>query len=156
SHPDKPLATQPDKPAGTQPDKPSGDGGSKPAADGGTKPADAGTKPADAGTKPADAGTKPADAGTKPAVDNTPRELGRVTLLKGLPNLLLLKSAAKKEWQQAKPDAAVSTGDTLLALPGFRGAFRSSGVELTLWGNVPEFINSPLLESAIVVQNPSA
>jgi hypothetical protein len=82
--------------------------------------------------------------------------VGHVTLVKGLPNLLLRREAGKDQWQNLPPDQPKSTvgpKDTLLALPGYRSDVRfDNGVGLFLWGNLPELLTLPLLESGVTLQ----
>src|SRR5207248_2162491 len=48
-------------------------------------------------------------------------------------------------------------GQYLVTLPGSRGEITSKdgAVQLSLWGNMPAFYDSPLLESAVVLQDAS-
>jgi hypothetical protein len=59
-------------------------------------------------------------------------------------------------WERVTAEApAIHTGDTLVALPGFRSNLvLDKGVDLYLWGNVPPFfIPWPVLESAVVLHD---
>ena len=77
----------------------------------------------------------------------------RTALVKGLPNLLLRRPEGKDRWQRLPAEGGtVADGDTVLALPGYRGEVKfPSGAGLLLWGNLPEFLDVPLLESAVVL-----
>src|SRR5262245_16774307 len=59
-----------------------------------------------------------------------------------------------KAWLPVKAKADVHAGDLLLALPGVRGEIDSKdgALQLSLWGNLPEFYNAPVLESQIELQ----
>lgn len=60
-----------------------------------------------------------------------------------------------KTWKALKSKATVNGGDVLLALPGMRGDIDSKdgGVQLSLWGNLPEFYNAPVLESQVELRD---
>lgn len=55
-----------------------------------------------------------------------------------------------KNWQTVPAQGNVSSGSLLLALPGERAEVQSpsGAVQLSLWGNLPELYDFPLLESA--------
>jgi hypothetical protein len=60
-------------------------------------------------------------------------------------------------WAPLRPDAQVYTAQTLLSLPGYRSEIiLDSGVQLTLWGNVPQLCGFPplLLESTVMLNAP--
>ncbi len=59
-----------------------------------------------------------------------------------------------KAWQSVPAQGAVSTGDLLLALPGDRAEVQAQNgaVQLSLWGNLPELYDFPILETAVVLQ----
>jgi hypothetical protein len=80
-----------------------------------------------------------------------PRREGHTVLVKGLPNLLLRRVGGEGDWQRVRPEkGTVVEGDALLALPGYRSQVDFPGdVGLLLWGNVPDFVDVPLLESAV-------
>jgi hypothetical protein len=83
------------------------------------------------------------------------REVGHMTpVQQGPPNLLLRREPGKDQWQNLRIDkSGVGARDTLLALPGYRSEVRfDNGVGLLLWGNLPEFLSLPLLESSVVLQ----
>jgi HEAT repeat protein len=82
-----------------------------------------------------------------------PRREGHTVLVKGLPNLLLRRPGGEGAWQRVRPEkGTVVEGDALLALPGYRSQVDfPGGVGLLLWGNVPEFVDVPLLESAVLL-----
>ena len=72
----------------------------------------------------------------------------------------ILVSRAKPDanWQRVAFNGPVSTGDTLVSLPGYKSEIETQkGVRLLLWGNQPEFYHWPLLESAVTLHhNPDA
>jgi hypothetical protein len=78
-------------------------------------------------------------------------ELGKSLLVP--PAVLLERPQNKQSWQRLKPQARVSSNDLLVSLPGYRSELRlDSGVQLLLWGNLPEFSRfPPVLESAVVL-----
>jgi hypothetical protein len=54
-----------------------------------------------------------------------------------------------------QPQAKAHSGDLLVSLPGYRSQLQLwSGVGLQVWGNAPEQMSIPLLESAVVLHNP--
>ena len=65
---------------------------------------------------------------------------------------LLSRAAADRPWRVAD---AVQTRDQLLALPGVKAAVETAGggVRLTLWGNLPQLSQYPVLESEVVLHD---
>jgi hypothetical protein len=132
------------------------------------KPADQGPGPND---KKPDEPKKPDDvvappANPRPEPPPPPqdllkerREAAQIILVKDRPNMLLQRheqaAADKDTWVRLGPEKTVSTGDLLVSLPGFRTTLRcKNGLDLTLWGNVPEaYLPMPILESAVVLNN---
>jgi hypothetical protein len=75
------------------------------------------------------------------------------------PSVLLDQRGEGFPRARLRPEARVVTSHTLLCLPGYRAHLQmDSGVELTLWGNVPEFCRVPplLLESAALLKSAPA
>ena len=73
----------------------------------------------------------------------------------GPASILLRRTSAKDAWQRVKPGTAISTGDTLVSLPGYRTDLQlNAGARLVLWGNVPEFANLPVLGSTAILNVP--
>ncbi|HEV3143175.1 MAG TPA: hypothetical protein VGZ47_04745, partial [Gemmataceae bacterium] len=75
------------------------------------------------------------------------------------PNAVLLHRTAggKERWQRVAKDARVFTNEQLLSLPGYRSELSlDHGIQLFLWGQVPEFIGPPTLESAATLHAPPA
>jgi hypothetical protein len=69
-------------------------------------------------------------------------------------NVLVRRVQEGKTWQRVKPESRISTGQPLVSLPGYTSELRlDSGVSLLLWGNVPEFLEAPILESAVVLHH---
>ena len=55
--------------------------------------------------------------------------------------------------REGRPIPIVDGGKPLVSLPGYRSETRfDNGVGLFLWGNLPEFIDIPLLDSAVILQ----
>lgn len=74
----------------------------------------------------------------------------------GPPAVLLRRATDKDAWQRVKPGGAISTGDMLVSLPGYRTDLQlDAGARVVLWGNVPEFSNMPVLESCAVLHVPT-
>jgi hypothetical protein len=69
------------------------------------------------------------------------------------PAVLLQRQGEAYPWLPLRPEGKVSTGVTLVSLPGYRGTLAlDGGVKLTLWGNLPEFSAfPPVLESAVML-----
>jgi hypothetical protein len=70
-------------------------------------------------------------------------------------------AATKKEpavWQALKSKGEISSTDSIVALPGFKAQVGSadSAAEVTLWGNLPEFSNAPVFESAVIFHKDAA
>src|SRR5262249_36607994 len=74
------------------------------------------------------------------------------------PNAVLLRRAdAKDRWRKVAKDARIFTSDQLMSLPGYRSELKlDNGLQLFLWGQVPEFIGPPTLESAATLHAPPA
>lgn len=88
-----------------------------------------------------------------------PPDIGRrvpVGKMVSAPGTLLQRPNRNTNWKVLPANAAVSTGDSLLALPGSRGTIevKDGAVQLSVWGNVPEFFDFPLLESVVQLNNP--
>src|SRR5262249_61625778 len=83
------------------------------------------------------------------------KDVGQVTLVKGLPNLLLRRPSTKAPWQRVQPEKGqVFANDNLMALPGYRSEIQfKNGISVLLWGSLPQF-GSPLLESSIILNPP--
>src|SRR5713101_7757211 len=65
---------------------------------------------------------------------------------------LLGRHRADKGFQYLDEGESVHSRDTLLALPGVKGALESAGksVRLSLWGNLPQLSAFPGLQSAVI------
>ena len=86
------------------------------------------------------------------------RELGKAVLSAQTPAVLLQRSGSTGGWQRLKPLSKIFATDILLSLPGYRSDVRlDSGIQLTLWGNVPQFSKlPPVLESGVTLfSNPA-
>ena len=85
------------------------------------------------------------------------REAGRLLApLPAQPAALLRR--VDGPWQRVKPDEKVQTSEKLMSLPGYRSkVLLTSGVELTLAGQLPEFAGRfDVLESSVVMHAPPA
>ncbi len=108
--------------------------------------------------KPVNPPSRGADA-AKDALNTEVREVGRyVALEKSWPSVLLQRRGEAYPWTTLRPEGQVSTGHTLVSLPGCRSVIaQESGVFLTLWGNVPEFSGfPPVLESVVTLNLPES
>jgi hypothetical protein len=94
----------------------------------------------------------------QPAVAEEDREVAvgsYVVLPEWGPSVLLERRGEGYPQARLRPEARLMTSHTLLCLPGYRAHLQlDSGVQLTLWGNVPEFCTVPplLLESAVALK----
>jgi hypothetical protein len=73
------------------------------------------------------------------------------------PSVLLARRGPAYPWAALRPNTPVLTAQTLLSLPGYRSEIvLDKGVQLTLWGNVPQFCAVPplLLESVVMLHEP--
>jgi hypothetical protein len=72
------------------------------------------------------------------------------------PAILLERGNVKEAWRRLGVKERVYPSRQLMSLPGYRSELRlDSGIQLSLWGNVPEFWDSPVMESvAIIHANP--
>lgn len=73
------------------------------------------------------------------------------------PSVLLQRERDPDPWGRLRPGDPVRPGYYLVSLPGYRSkVLLPSGVQLTLWGNVPEFSPfPPVLESTIMLNVPA-
>ncbi len=102
---------------------------------------------------------------TPPAkpVDNRPstdrRALGRYVFPMGAPaNVLVTWALDRNQWQRVRPNNPVFSTDVLVSLPGYRSELNlESGVNLILWGTLPEFSpRIPVVESVVILHaNPA-
>jgi hypothetical protein len=101
---------------------------------------------------------KPVPAEHLASEDTTETPVGRyVTDKEGAPSVLLVRRGPAYPWAPLRPEANVLTAQTLLSLPGYHSEIvLDKGVQLTLWGNVPQFCGVPplLLESVVMLHMP--
>jgi hypothetical protein len=74
-------------------------------------------------------------------------------------NTILLRrpDGSKDRWQRVTKDSKIFTNDQLMSLPGYRSELKlDRGIELFVWGQVPEFIGPPTLESVATLHVPTA
>ena len=104
------------------------------------------------------------------------KEIGRhVSLAKWGPSLLLQRQGESYPWTAVRPEGPVFSSHSLVCLPGYRtmialgredvaksrqspaqDSWVESGVQLGLWGNVPEFSGfPPVLESVVMLNIPA-
>jgi hypothetical protein len=77
----------------------------------------------------------------------------------GEPSVLLARRGEAYPWAPLRPNEQVMTAQSLLSLPGYRSqVLLQNKVQLTLWGNVPQFCGVPplLLESVAMLRAPEA
>src|SRR5262245_2280600 len=73
------------------------------------------------------------------------------------PSVLLQRGADGQPWTVLRSGQAVSTGQTLVSLPGYESLVAlDSGVRLNLWGNLPEFSPSDARASIVLLGDPPA
>ncbi|MCZ2341435.1 MAG: alanine and proline-rich secreted protein Apa [Bacteroidales bacterium] len=70
--------------------------------------------------------------------------------------LLLHRIGDETDWQRVGPtDMTITTTESVMAPPGAKGTVvLDTGVEIELWGNLPELLPSPLLWSSVVFHDP--
>jgi len=71
---------------------------------------------------------------------------------------LLSRDGDGKDWRPVAKNVMVSSRDVLLALPGMKAVVETEprGVELALYGNMPQLSPSPVLESEIMLHDTRA
>ncbi len=85
------------------------------------------------------------------------RDVGRyVALPEWGPGVLLQRQGTAYPWTPLRPESRVATAATLVSLPGYRSTLTmDTGVQLTLWGDLPEFSPfPPVLESVVMLNVP--
>ncbi len=87
------------------------------------------------------------------------KDLARYVLPVGWSPNVLASRAPDRSFQRVKSAARLYSSDLLLSLPGYRSQIQSdSGVELILWGHLPEFSDTkqifPLFDSAATLHVP--
>lgn len=93
-------------------------------------------------------------AGAAPDVER--REVGTLAAPpRSPPSVLLQRERAPYPWSPLRGGERVATAQHLVSLPGYRSRVSvDGGLQLTLWGNVPEFSTFPVLESAVMLHAP--
>ncbi len=113
---------------------------------------------------PAPEPQKPFDA---PLIESRP--IGRyVSLPQWGPSVLLQRRGDAYPWTLLRPEGKIQTAQTLVVLPGYRsriflgrenradGSWSETGVQLGLWGNLPELSRfPPVLESVVMLKDPA-
>ncbi len=71
---------------------------------------------------------------------------------------LVASEGTFQAYNRVKSGNAIHSRDILVALPGFKVDIEpaSKGVGLTLWGNLPELSDAPVLESAVILHDTKA
>jgi hypothetical protein len=106
----------------------------------------------DPGKKPPPVTPTPSPEKPAPPIPNRV-ELGKAVFVP--PCILVQRSGNKGPWQRVPLNRLISSTDYVVSLPGYRSELRlESGVHLQLWGNLPEFSQIPLLESAVLLHAP--
>jgi hypothetical protein len=90
--------------------------------------------------------------GPKPIQPPSPRVVELGTASWGQPSVLIQRTAEDVPWQRVPLNKRVFSNQPLISLPGYHNELRlDSGVQMVLWGNLPEFSRFPGLESAVVL-----
>jgi pSer/pThr/pTyr-binding forkhead associated (FHA) protein len=84
------------------------------------------------------------------------KEVGRYQLQEKIPSVLLVHQLGANLLGRVRPEDRIETGCYLTSLPGYRSKLvLDSGVQMMLWGNVPEFsLFPPVLESTVMLHPP--
>jgi pSer/pThr/pTyr-binding forkhead associated (FHA) protein len=92
-----------------------------------------------------------------PAAHPDIRVVGNYLVPKGTRSSVLMQRYSEdKPWTVLRSGEAVSTGQTLVSLPGYESVVSlQSGVKLNLWGSLPQF-SSPVNESVVMLRIPEA
>jgi pSer/pThr/pTyr-binding forkhead associated (FHA) protein len=90
-----------------------------------------------------------------PALSASP-ELGTYVAPEGWVSVLLARAGEEYPWTVLLPNARVAADQELVSLPGYQSLLASdTGVNLTLWGTLPELSpGSPVLESVVWLHPP--
>lgn len=80
----------------------------------------------------------------------------RIGSLVGDGSMLLHQADANAAWLRVGPtDTQVSSAETLMALPGFKGTIAlDNGIDVELKGNLPELVPAPLLWASVTLHDP--
>jgi tRNA A-37 threonylcarbamoyl transferase component Bud32 len=98
----------------------------------------------------------------RPIPDREPRVVAKYVSTSAPAPILLRRRKGEEEWKRVEEkNPAVSTGDGLVSLPGYRSDLRfDNGIRLKLWGDLPEIslpelsLTIPLLESVVTLHEP--
>jgi hypothetical protein len=83
------------------------------------------------------------------------REVGNFVSPGKPPTVLVQRQRGSEPWGRLRTGDRVFTANYLVSLPGYRSKlFLDGGVRMMLWGNVPEFSESPVLESRVMLNVP--
>jgi hypothetical protein len=132
-------------------------------------PSDTGRSPPPIGAVP-DTGKQPppppADTGKRQpkltqldpgAPSSEAKPVGKYVALQNWVSVLLRREGETSPWGVLQPEDPVLTAQTLVSLPGYRSlVVLDNGLELTLWGNLPDFSPvPPVLESVVMLNAPA-
>jgi hypothetical protein len=125
---------------GKQPDK---DGSSKEKTNG------TGAAQIDVKTPPAASNQPPTWSAAPPSARREP--LGRFVRNNAYQDLLMQRPP-DGDWTRLVSNSPFSSADTLVSLPGYRGELvLNNGIHMTLWGNIGQQLEGPILESAVTL-----
>lgn len=66
--------------------------------------------------------------------------------------VLVVRSDEEKTWLRVASGGDLMSSDRLVALPGYRTKLKfDGGLTAELWGNLPEFLGSPVLETSVTL-----
>ena len=84
------------------------------------------------------------------------KQVGAYVALENWVSVLLQRQGEGYPWVVLRPETRVSTANTLVSLPGYQSLIAlDSGLQLTLWGNLPEFSDRPpVFESVVMLNDP--
>jgi hypothetical protein len=117
------------------------------------KPADPPRSPVESEPKPA--GKPPASAEVKPPEVGPRNVVGKyLSPATAEANVLLDRQADKGPWKRLIHNSPVYSEDSLVSLPGYQSKIHfDRGVDLTLWGDLPEGADAPIFESAAILHD---
>jgi hypothetical protein len=98
---------------------------------------------------------RPQKIGTPPELQV--RDVGQYVAQEKAPSVLVHRQRDSDPWGRLNNGSKVQTGYHLVSLPGYQSKIiLDSGVQMTLWGNVPAFSDfPPVLESTVMLHAPA-
>ncbi|HZU37749.1 MAG TPA: hypothetical protein VFA18_17650, partial [Gemmataceae bacterium] len=96
-------------------------------------------------------------AAKPPGPTATKLELGTYVALENWVSVLLARAGEEYPWVVLQPDARVEADQELVSLPGYQSLLTlDGGVNLTLWGSLPELsAGDPVFESVVLLHEPA-